>query len=84
MDPIRGPNRALNRINNNNNILVRSWNWQIGKGHLQRSAFRHVEGIHQKLTHKRLEKAQKEMFKTGKTMDRDVITLMKELSLYSI
>ena len=34
------------------------------------------------MTAERLQEAQKEMFETGKTTDRDVIALMRELSLY--
>ena len=63
-------------------MLVRSQNRRIAQGRLKRSAFRRVEGIHRKLTPERLREAQKEMFETGKTIDEDVIALMKELSLY--
>ena len=64
------------------NILVRSRNRRIAQGRLKRSSFRHVEGIHRRLTPERVREAQKEMFETGKTTDRDIIALMKELSLY--
>ncbi|KAF6528270.1 hypothetical protein HZS61_008572 [Fusarium oxysporum f. sp. conglutinans] len=64
------------------NMMVRSRNRWIAQGRLKRSAFRRVEGIHQRLTPERLREAQKEMFEMGKTTDRDVIALMKELSLY--
>ncbi|KAL6406058.1 hypothetical protein AUP68_10619 [Ilyonectria robusta] len=64
------------------NMMVRSRNRRIAQGRLKRSAFRRVEGIHQRLTPERLREAQKEMFETGKTTDEDVIALMKELSLY--
>jgi len=64
------------------NMLVRSRNRWIAQGRLKRSAFRRVERIYQNLTREQLLAAQKEMVETGQTSDEDVITLMKELSLY--
>lgn len=64
------------------NMLARSRNRRVAQGRVKRSAFRRVEGIHQRLTPSRLQEARKEMFETGKTTDEDVVALMKELSLY--
>jgi len=62
--------------------MVRSRNRRVAQGRLKRTAFRRIKGIYQKLTPERLREAQKEIFETGKTTNEDVITLIKELSLY--
>jgi hypothetical protein len=64
------------------NALARSRNRWIAQGRVKRSAFRRIDGIHQRLTPERLRKAREEMSETGKTTDEDVLALMKELSLY--
>jgi hypothetical protein len=64
------------------NVLARSRNRWIAQGRVKRSAFRRIDGIHQRLTPERLRKAREEMSETGKTTDEDVLALMKELSLY--
>jgi hypothetical protein len=64
------------------NVLARSRNRWIAQGRVKRSAFRRIDGIHQRLAPERLRKAQEEMSETGKTTDEDVLALMKKLSLY--
>ena len=64
------------------NMHLRSQNRRIAQGRLKRSAFRRVEGIHQRLTPGQVREAQREMMECGKTTDGDILALMKELSLY--
>ncbi len=64
------------------NILVRSRNRRIAQARVKRSAFQRVEGIHRTLTPQRLWDAETEMIQMGNTTDKDVLALMKELSLY--
>jgi hypothetical protein len=64
------------------NKLVRSSNRRISMARMARPAFSRFERVYDRLSPEKLQRASEEMRETGSTTDRDIQSLLRELSIF--
>jgi Helitron helicase-like domain at N-terminus len=64
------------------NKLVRASNRRVSMARMKKATFRKLETLYDGLNIEKLRNASEEMRKSGRTTDRDINTLLRELSIY--